>query len=57
MGAGASEMGPEIGPFQSLVANGRREGWAGLLGLIFFFLRPGLTRLGGGAGRGRTSTR
>ncbi|XP_033277793.2 lysine-specific demethylase 4A isoform X4 [Orcinus orca] len=57
MGAGASEMGPEIGPFQSLIANGRREGWAGLLGLIFFFLRPGLTRLGGGAGRGQASTR
>lgn len=41
-----------IGSFQSLVANGRRERGAGPLGLIFFFLRPGLPRPGGGAGRG-----
>lgn len=41
-----------IGSFQSLVANGRRERGAGPLGLIFFFLRPGRPRLGGGAGRG-----
>lgn len=26
MEAGASKMGPEIGPFQLLMANGRREG-------------------------------
>lgn len=45
-------MSPTIGLFQSLVANGRRERGAGPLGLIFFFLRPGLLRLGGGAGRG-----
>lgn len=45
-------MSSVIGRFQSLVANGRRERGAGPPGLIFFFLRPGLPRLGGGAGRG-----
>lgn len=45
-------MSSVIGPFQSLVTNGRRERGAGPLGLIFFFLRPGLPCLGGGAGRG-----
>lgn len=33
-------MSPEIGPFQSLLSNGRREGWAGLLGLIFSSCGP-----------------
>lgn len=56
MGAGDSKMGPDIGLFQLLMANGRRGRGAGPLGLIFF-LRPGPTRLAGGAGRGRAFTR